>query len=65
MGLEPKTPHDTVTIHIEKKINRKRVGNGDPIQIIGEPLDKLYRVCFTKRRRVAHNSSVPFGYEKE
>jgi hypothetical protein len=64
MILEPKTPHDTVTLHTEKKIKSKRDGNGGPIQIISEPADKLYRVCFTKWRRLAANSSVPFGYKK-
>jgi hypothetical protein len=62
MILEPKTPPDTVTVHTEKKIKRKWDGNGGPIHIVTEPEDKMYRVCFTKRRRLADNSSVPFGY---
>jgi hypothetical protein len=44
MILEPKTPHgigDTVTVHTEKKIKRRRDGNGCPIQIISEPEDKM------------------------
>jgi hypothetical protein len=65
MILETKTPPDTVTVHTEKKIKRKRDGNGGPIQIVTEPEDKLYRVCFTKRRRLADNTSVPFGYINE
>jgi hypothetical protein len=63
MILNPRGPHDTVTLHTDKKINRKRGGfEGSPINIITEPEDKIYRVCFTKCRRLSDNSSVPFGY---
>jgi hypothetical protein len=62
MILEPKAPPDTVTVHTEKKIKRKRDGNGGNIHIVTKPKFKMYRVCFTKRRRLADNSSVSFGY---
>jgi hypothetical protein len=54
-GGEP----DKVTVHTEHKIKRKRAGSR--IDIITEPEDKMYRVSFFKRRRLA-NTSVPFGY---
>ena len=38
---------DTVTVHTERKIKRKR-GNGR-VQIVTEPEDKTYRVSFFKR----------------
>jgi hypothetical protein len=38
MILERKTPPDTVTVHTEKKTERKRDGNGGPVQIIREGL---------------------------
>jgi hypothetical protein len=60
MILESKTPLDTV--HTEKKIKRKRDRNGGTLHIVTEPEEKMYRFCFTKRRRLADNSSVPFGY---
>jgi hypothetical protein len=44
MILERKTPPDTVTIHTEKKIKRKRDGNGGAIHIFTLPEDKMYRV---------------------
>ena len=53
---------DTVTVHTERKIKRKR-GNGR-VQIVREPEDKTYRVSFFKRRRLHDNTSVPFGYIK-
>jgi hypothetical protein len=61
MILETKTPPDTVTVHTEKKIKRKRGGNGGSVHIVTEPEDKMYRVCFTKRQRLAENSSAPSG----
>jgi hypothetical protein len=61
MILNPR-PSSVVMVHTEKKIKRKRDRNGGPIHIITEPEDKMYRVCFTKRRRLDDNSSVPFGY---
>jgi len=54
---------DTVTVHTERKIKRKR-GNGGRVQIVTEPEDKTYRVSFFKRRRLHDNTSVPFGYIK-
>jgi hypothetical protein len=55
------TESDQVTVHTEDKIKRKRAGGR--MDIITEPEDKMYRVCFFKRRRLADNSSVPFGYK--
>jgi hypothetical protein len=56
---------DVVTVRTEKKIKRKRMGGGGFTQIVTEPEDKNYRVCFTKRRRLDDNSSVPYGYINE
>jgi hypothetical protein len=53
-------PNETITVHTEKKIKRKRTDGG--IQIVTEPEDKIYRVCFLKRRRLSDNSSVLFGF---
>jgi len=53
---------DTVTVHTERKIKRKRE-NGGRVQIVMEPEDKTYRVSFFKRRRLHDNTSVPFGYK--
>ena len=56
---------DTVTVHTERKIKRKRGKNGNGrLQIVKEPEDKTYRVSFFKRRRLQDNTSVPFGYIK-
>jgi len=55
-GAEP-----TVTVHTEKKIKRKR--KRGTVAIVTEPEDKMYRISFFKRRRLAVNSSVPFGYK--
>jgi hypothetical protein len=49
-----------ITVHTDKKINSKRQGGG--LYIVTEPEDKIYRVSFFKRRRLADNSSVPFSY---
>ena len=54
---------DTVTVHTEKKIKRKR-RNGGRLQIVTEPEHKTYRVSVFKRRRLHDNTSVPFGYIK-
>ena len=54
---------DTVSVHTERKIKRKR-GNGGRVQIVTEPEDKTYRVSFFNRRRLHHNTSVPFGYKR-
>ena len=51
----------TATVHTEKKIKRK--GKGGTVAIVTEPEDKTYRISFFKRRRLADNSSVPFGYK--
>jgi hypothetical protein len=66
MILNPKD--NTVTVQTEKKIERKInrcVSDGGCIQIVTEPVDKKFRVCFTKRRILNDNSSVPFAYIKE
>jgi len=55
-GVEP-----TVTVNTEKKIKRKRKGGS--LAIVTESEDKLCRISFFKRRRLADNSSVPFGYK--
>ena len=55
-GVEP-----TVTVHTEKKIERKR--EGGTVAIVTETEDKTYRIAFFKRRSLADNSSVPFGYK--
>jgi hypothetical protein len=54
-------PDDTVTVHTDKKIKRKKRGAG--VAIVTEPENKTYRVCFHKRRRPSDNTSVPFGYK--
>jgi hypothetical protein len=48
MIMNPKD-NDTVTVN-RKKIKRKRnrCGNWSCIQIVANPEDKKYRVCFTK-----------------
>jgi hypothetical protein len=51
---------ETVTVHTERQITRKRCEGG--FSIITEPADIIYRASFLKRRRLADNSSVPFGY---
>jgi hypothetical protein len=50
---------DKVMVHTEHKIKRKRAGRR--VDKITEPEDKIYRVYFFKRRRLADNTSVPFG----
>jgi hypothetical protein len=54
---------DRLIVHTEDKIMRKRAGGR--IDIITEPEDKMYRVSFFKKRRLADNTSVPFGYINE
>ncbi len=51
---------ETVTVHTERKIKRKRADG--KIHIVTEPEDKTYRVSFLKMRRLCDNTSVPFGY---
>src|SRR5215510_5728197 len=53
---------DVVMVHTEKKIKRKRKLEGC-VSIITEPEDKKYRISFFKRRRLADNTSLPFGYK--
>ena len=53
----------TVTVPTDKKIKLKRKGEGGTVAIVTEPEDKTYRISFFKRRRLAYNSSVPFGYK--
>ena len=53
---------DTVTVHTERKIKRKRE-NGR-VQIVTEPEDKTSRMSFFKRRRLHETTSDPFGYIK-
>jgi hypothetical protein len=52
-----------VTVHTDKKIKRKRTGGGGTVSIVTESEDNLYRITFFKRRRLAENTSVPFGYK--
>jgi hypothetical protein len=53
----------TVNVHTSKEIKRRRGKGGEgTINIISEPEDKLHRVSFLKRRRLADHNSVPFGY---
>jgi hypothetical protein len=54
---------ERVTFHTDHKIKRKSAGGR--MDIITEPEDKLYRISFFKRRRLADNLSVPFGYISE
>jgi hypothetical protein len=54
---------DRVAVHTEHKIKSKRAGG--LMDIITEPGDKMYRISFFKRRRLADNTSVPFGYISE
>jgi hypothetical protein len=57
-------PDDTVTVHSDKKIKRKmRGGESAGVSIVREPEDKIYMVSFFKRRRLHHNTSIPFGYK--
>ena len=51
-----------VTVHTEK-IKRKRKAGDCIVSIITEPEDNLNRISFFKRRRLAENTSVPFGYK--
>ena len=52
---------EPVTVHLEKKIKRKK-GGSCHVSVVTEPEDKMYRVSFFKRRRLNDNTSVPFGY---
>ena len=56
-GAEP-----TVTVHTKKKIKRKRKRRA--VAIVTEPEDETYRISFFKRRSLADNSYVPFGYKQ-
>ena len=53
---------ETVTVHTDKKIKRKRAGGGGTcVALVSEPEDKIYRLSFHKRRCLANNTSLPFG----
>ena len=56
------TGEPTVTVHKEKNIKRK-MNVGGTVAIVTEPEDKMYRISFFKRRSLAENSSVRFGYK--
>jgi hypothetical protein len=51
---------DRVTVHTERNIKRKRAGGR--IDIVTEDEDKMYRLSFFKRRRLADNTTVPVVY---
>lgn len=51
---------ETVTDHIERKINRKRADI--KIHIFRQPENKVYRVSFLKRWRLCDNTSVLFSF---
>ena len=51
---------ETVTVHTERKIKRKRADG--KIHIVTEPEDKINMDSFRNRRRLCDNTSVPFGY---
>jgi hypothetical protein len=51
---------EKVTVHSERKFKRKRACGR--IHIVTEQEEKMYGVSFIKRRRLADNASVPFGY---
>ena len=55
----------TVKVHSDHKIKRKRKsgGGGGIVSIVTEPVDKIYRISFFKRRRLSDERSVPFGYK--
>ena len=50
---------ETVIVHTEKKIKRKKIDGG--VHLISEREDKTYRVSFLKRRRLNDNTSLAFG----
>ena len=53
-------PDEVVTVHTDKKMKSKR--KDGRVQILSEAEDKIYRVSFSKERRLHDNNSVPFGY---
>jgi len=55
-----KKDDETVIVHTEHKIKRKKIAGC--VNLISEPEDKTYRVSFLKRRRLNDNTSLPFGY---
>jgi hypothetical protein len=59
LGMEEEP---VVNVHTQKKIKRKRTGEEVTVSIVTEPENKMYRISF-KRRRLAYNTSVPFGYK--
>ena len=62
MVLE-KTETRHVILHTERKIKRKRKPGEGIVSIITELEDKLCSISFFKRRGLADNTSVPFGYK--
>jgi len=52
-------PNQTMTVHTERKIKKKA---DVCVRIVAEPADKIYKVCFLKRRRLGDNTTLPFGY---
>jgi hypothetical protein len=60
MNLNKGRPDGVVTVHKDKKIKHKR--KEGRVQSLSEEEDKIYRVSFSKRRRLHDNNSVPFGY---
>jgi hypothetical protein len=51
---------ETVTVRTKNKSKRKRCDGG--VNIISQPEEKMYRVSFSKRKRLNDNTSLPFGY---
>ena len=52
-----------VAVQTEKRIKRKRKAAGGIVSIRTDPEHKMYRISFSKRWRLAENTSVPFGYK--
>jgi len=57
-----RTEMGPVTVHTKHKTKHKRKAGGGIVSIITEPGDKLYRITFFKKQRLAENTSFPFGY---
>jgi hypothetical protein len=57
--ISSKKDDETVIVHTENKIKRKKIDGG--VNLITEPEDKTYKVSFLKRRRL-NNTSLPLGY---
>ena len=61
-GMILKGTPETVTVHTDKKIKRKRADGTACVALVSEPEDKIYRLSLFKRRRLLNNTSLPFGY---